>query len=152
MEKITIYLDEERNGVSVCPRCGKSKTIQFEAGTVPRSLTLTCSCGDTFTALLEKRQNYRKKLGSYGKYFDSIDAKEGHDIKIIDVSAEGLRFLNLGVKPLAMNQAIKIAFPVKDATVTYTASVSHIKKDEISCKFLNINEHSKKVLGFFLMP
>ncbi len=152
MEKITIYLDEERNGVSVCSQCGKATAVQFEAGRVPRSLTVTCGCGNTFTALFEKRQHYRKKLGSYGKYFSSIDAKEENDIKVLDVSKEGMRFLNLSGKPLAMNQAIKIVFPIQDGTVTCTASVSNIEKDEISCKFLHIDEHSRKILGFFLMP
>lgn len=150
--QVKIYLDEANIGVAVCPECGRSKAINFEGKSVPRSAKARCSCGNTFKVFLEKRQHYRKDINVYGKYFDSNDAKTGYDVKIIDISKEGIRFLRVDGKSLKRNQTVKIIFPLKHDMVTCIASVLYIREDEVSCKIISIDEHSRKVLGFFLMP
>lgn len=149
---VKIYLDETYNGVAECPQCGKVTEMNLEGKIVPRSAKARCSCGNTFTVLFEKRQHYRKNLNTYGKCFNNKNDKTGDDIKIVDISDEGIRFLKVGGKFLKQGQTVKITFPLKHDTVTCIASILYLKDEEVSCKIMSIDEHSRKILGFFLMP
>ncbi len=150
MEKVKIYLNEERSGFVVCQRCGKSKRIEFINGDNPSSGVAKCPCGNTFAVIFENRKYYRKPISSYGKCFSMGDTAEGASIKLIDISRSGIRFVKLDGKPLQLNEKIRVSLSLGGDIIFCTASVHNIRNEHIGAKFIGLDEHSKKALGFFL--
>ncbi len=152
MEEVKIYLNEARNGFVVCQKCGKSKEINFPDGKTPRSGLVKCACGNTFTVIFENRRYYRKAISSYGKCFAAGDTADGASIKLVDISMSGIRFIKMDGKPLQLNEKIRVSFSLGDQKILCAASVYNIGKERVGAKFMSLDEHSKKVLGFFLLP
>jgi hypothetical protein len=152
MEKVKVYLNEARSGVVVCQRCGKSKQIEFSNGHNFRSGVVKCPCGNTFAVIFENRRHYRKPISSYGKCFAAGDTAEGAAVKLVDISQSGIRFTKMDGKPLELNEKIRVSFSLNNYTIFCFASVCNIRNEYIGAKFIGLDEHSKKVLGFFLLP
>lgn len=152
MEKVKVYLNEARSGFVVCQKCGKSKQIELTNGGNFRSGVAKCACGNTFALTFENRKYYRKPIGSYGKCFAAGDAAEGARVKLVDISRSGMRFIKKDGKPLQLNEKIRVSFSLGDDTILIAASVYNIRDERIGAKFISLDEHSKKVLGFFLLP
>lgn len=152
MEKVKVYLNEARSGYWVCQRCGKSKRIEFTNGVNPRSGVVKCPCGNTFAVTFEYRKYYRKPIGLGGKCFAAGDSAEGVPIKLVDISRSGIRFIKRSGKPLQLNREMRVSFSLGGDTIFCAACVHNIGNDRIGAKFKNLDEHSKKVLGFFLLP
>jgi len=55
-------------------------------------------------------------------------------------------------KPLQVNEKIRISFSLGDNTIYCVASVHNMRNGSIGAKFMSLDEHGKKVLGFFLLP
>jgi hypothetical protein len=152
MEKVKVYLSEARSGFVVCQRCGKSKERNFSDGKIPRSGLVKCACGNSFAVIFENRKYYRRPISSFGKCFAVEDTADGASIKLVDISQSGIRFIKMDGKPLQLNEKIRLSFSLGDEKVLCAASVYNIRNERIGAKFINLNEHSKKVLGFFLLP
>jgi hypothetical protein len=152
MEKMKVYLNETRSGFVVCQRCGKSKQVEFTNGNNPRSAIVKCACGNTFTVIFENRKYYRKPISSYGKCFAAGDTAEGASVKLVDISRSGIRFIKMDGKPLQLKEKIRVSFSLGRDNISCAASVYNIRNERIGAKFISLDEHSKKVLGFFLFP
>jgi hypothetical protein len=152
MGKVKVYLNETRSGFVVCQRCGKSKQIHFTNGDNPRSGVAKCACGNTFGVIFENRKHYRKPISSYGKCFAAGDTAEGATVKLADISQGGIRFAKMDGRPLQPNEKIRVSFALNNYTISCAASVYSIRNKVIGAKFIDLDEHSKKVLGFFLLP
>ncbi len=151
MENVKVYLDEARSGFVVCQRCGKSKRIELNKGDNRRSGVVKCPCGNTFGVILENRKYYRKQVSSYGKCFATRDTALGASVKLVDISQSGIRFIKIDGKPLQLNEKIRLSFSLGDDAIFCAAFVSNLSNAVIGAKFTNLDEHSKKVLGFFLL-
>jgi hypothetical protein len=152
MEKVKVYLNEARSGFVVCQRCGKSKQIEFTNRDNRRSGVAKCACGSTFAVIFENRKHCRKPINSYGKYFATGDSAEGASIKLVDISRRGIRFIKKDGKPLQLNEKIRVSFSFWDDIIFRAASVYNIRNERIGAKFISLDEHSKNVFGFFLLP
>jgi len=152
MEKVKVYLNVARSGFLVCQRCGKSKRIEFTNSENLRSVVAKCPCGNTFAVIFENRKYYRKPVGSYGKCFATGDPAWGASVRLVDVSLSGIRFIKLNGKPLQPKEQIGVSFSLGGDAVFCAASVYRIYNEGIGAKFISLDNHSKKVLGFFLLP
>ena len=152
MEKVKVYLDEARNATIVCENCGKSKEISFSTKEVPRSSLAKCGCGNHFIISFEKRLHYRKPVDVQGICFDFADSDKSEPIRILDVSAHGLQFEVPGPNGFKLEQKLKVLFCLGDRTVNMIVSVRHISGGNIGAKITGIDAHSKRVIGFYLLP
>ncbi len=152
MERVKVYLDETHIAGIVCGSCGKHKEMDFSGKEPPRSAVVKCSCGNAFVVSFEKRQNYRKPVDFWGISFASADPKKGEPVKILDISLGGLKFQRTGKTELQSNQKLKIGFKLKDQTVNMVVRVCHILDDCVGAEIVDIDAHSRKILGFYLMP
>ena len=150
MEKVKVYLNQAQSGFVVCQRCGKSKQIDFTNGDNRRSGVAKCACGNTFAVIFENRKLYGKPISSYGKCFATGDTAEGASIELVDISRRGIRFFKMDGKLLQLNEKIRVSFSFGDEIIFRAASVYNIRNERIGAKFTSLDEHSKKVLGFFL--
>jgi c-di-GMP-binding flagellar brake protein YcgR len=152
MEKVKVYLNEARSGFLVCQRCGKSKRIEFTNSENLRSVVAKCPCGNTFAVIFENRKYYRKPISTYGKCFAAGESADGYSVKLVDISQSGIRFIKKDGKPLQLNEKIRVSFSLGHDTIFCVASVYHIHNEQVGAKFISLDEHSKKLLGFFLLP
>ena len=152
MEKVKVYLNEARSGFVVCQRCGKSKQIKFTNGDNHRSGVAKCACGNTFAVIFENRKHRRKPINSYGKCFATGDTAEGASIKLVDISRKGIRFIKMDGNPLQLNEIIRVSFSLGDDIIFRAASVYNIHNERIDAKFISLDERSKNVFGFILLP
>ena len=136
MEEIKIYLNEARDGFVVCQKCGKSKTINFQDGEIPRSGLVRCACGNTFAVIFENRKYYRKPISSYGTCSGTGDTADCASIKLVDISRSGIRFIKMNGKPLQLNEKIRVSFSLGDYTLFCAASVHNIRKERIGVQFM----------------
>ena len=153
MAEVKVYLDETRSGFVVCRECGRSKRIEFASAGHPRSGTVKCACGNSFSVIFEKRKHYRKKVNTFGKCFAANDTLDGALIQVIDISMTGMGFIKMDGRPLKIDEKIRVSFPLGEGVIDCAAAVHNIGKGgSIGAGFINPNEHNKKVLGFFLLP
>ena len=153
MEEIKVYLDKERSGFVVCKKCGESKQISFADDESPHPMVVQCACGNDFSVVFESRRHYRKKVNTYGKCFAAGDVLDGALVQLMDISQSGVTFKKVDGRPLKLNEKIRVSFQLGDGKLDCAASIHNIRKSGgIGAKFINIDEHSKKVLGFFLLP
>ena len=145
-------MNEARSGIVVCQRCGKTKEINLTDGGSFRSGIAKCACSNTFQVIFENRRHYRKPINLYGKCFAAGDAAGGASAKLVDISRTGIRFIKMDGRPLRVNEKIRVSFSLGEETVFCAASVYNVSKESIGAKFISLDEHSKKVLGFFLLP
>jgi hypothetical protein len=152
MEKVKVYLNEARSGFVVCNRCGKSKRIVLTNDDTLRSAIAKCACSNAFQVVFENRKYYRKPIGSYAKCFAAGDTAGGVSVKLVDISRSGMRFIKMDGKPLRFNEKIRVSFSLGEDAISCVASVYNIRNESIGAKFISLDEHGKKVLGFFLLP
>ncbi|MGC9195999.1 MAG: PilZ domain-containing protein [Syntrophobacteraceae bacterium] len=151
METVKVYLNETRIAAIVCGNCGKNKEFDLSQRVAPRSAVVKCSCGNTFTVSFERRQNYRKQVAIWGLCFTAAGPPNGEPVKIIDISAGGVKFQKNG-RCMQPDQKLRIAFKLQDKTVNMVVSVRSVKNGGVGAKIIDMDAHSRKVLGFFLMP
>ena len=77
---------------------------------------------------------------------------QGATVKLADISQSGIRFAKMDGRPLQLNERIRVSFSLNNYTISCVASVYSIRNEVIGAKFIDLDEHSKKVLGFFLLP
>jgi hypothetical protein len=152
MEEVKVYLDEKHSTHVVCKKCGRSKQIELPSARHPRSAVVKCSCGNTFSLIFETRRHYRKRINSFGKCFAAGDKLDGALVNITDISRSGMRFIKMDGRQLQVNERIRVSFPLGNDTIDCAAVVFNLRGDGIGVKFMNLDEHNKKVLGFFLLP
>ncbi len=151
METLKVYLNKTRIGVIVCGSCGKNKEVDFSQRESPRSAVVKCGCGNTFAVSFERRQNYRKQVAIWGLCFTAAGPPKGEPVKIIDISAEGVKFQKSG-QYMQPDQKLRIAFKLQDKTVNMVVSVRSVEDGGVGAKIIDIDSQSRKTLGFFLMP
>lgn len=152
MERMRVYLNEERSGTVVCQKCGNSKHVQFSNEKIPVTVTAKCSCGCAYLIHFEKRKHYRKTVKILAKYTINGEMSGNSLMQVTDISQGGLGAMKKGGEMLRPNQNIRVSFQLDDKQVNCVASVCHVSKERFGAKFLSMDEHSRRTLGFFLMP
>ncbi len=151
MEQVKVFLNDDRAGNVICQKCGNLKPIRFQNAEIPRTASAKCKCGNVFTITFEKRQFYRKQISVTAKCLFPGNSAETL-VKLIDVSQGGLCFVKPVGKSPEPNDIFKFSFEVGNGVIHGVAQICNVRNDRIGAHFTSMDEHSKKVLGFFLMP
>ena len=152
MERIKVYLDEARIASIVCGRCGKAREISFAQREAPHSSLVKCGCGYSFIVTFEQRQYYRKAVNLRGACYAKPDAIESEPIRITDISIGGLQFEKVSDTTFEPDQQLRVTFRLENQKVSMVVAVRRIYGDRIGTEFISMDEHSKKILGFYLLP
>ncbi len=87
------FINSFNKATFVCPECERSKTInvsKYKETKKAVKVNCMCSCGHSYTVLLERRQHFRKKVSLSG-IFTQNKNKKGF-ITVNDLSRSGLKF------------------------------------------------------------
>ncbi len=129
MKELKVFINEEGRAVFACPKCEKrtAKDISKfkEIDTMVR-IKCKCSCGNLYTAVLERRKFYRKNVDLPGNC-----SMQGNDepipIVIKNLSRSGVKFeceKDYNLKP---EDIIDISFHLNDGHNTMIKKKSIVK-------------------------
>ncbi|QJT10585.1 PilZ domain-containing protein [Oceanidesulfovibrio marinus] len=150
-----VFYSEDGQTVSIqCAECRYSRTVPIESlRDLGRFFTVGCRCGERFTATVEFRRHFRKKVDLDGTYRNP-ETGEDDDIVVEDLSQSGIRFATVAPHSLQPGMVVKVRFtldtpkrPVKQRTV-------EVRKTEglhVSGRFVGAPERDSDI-GFYLMP
>ncbi len=151
-----------------CPYCNASGILK-KGNSFNKNFSLRCpECHEIFELKLNDRKHYRKKV-SIPVYYSLDDIKDPFDLKvkrgeIIDISKSGFFIKTILNKDSLQNyieqdgNILKCLFslPPKNDQIKVQAKIVNIisqtKNNQINIgvKFLALDEHLKKQIGFFL--
>lgn len=152
MEKVKVYLDEARIATIVCGRCGKAREISFAQREAPNATLVKCGCGNTFIVTFEKRQHYRKDIDIRGVCYANPDSIESEPIRIMDISISGVQFKKLSDTTFQPNQQLRVTFLLEGQNVNLVVYVRRISGENVGAEIIGMDNHSRKILGFYLLP
>ena len=152
MKVKTIHVSANNEATIVCDSCGEWKTANVARYVnLDKPVKIRCSCKAVFSVIFEKRRFYRKKVNLYGTC--SMHGIDEEHIFIEDISSGGLGFkINRGT--VDKGDTLSVEFVLDDnarSTISENVIVRHVKDRFIGVEFVDPCEHTKKVLGFYLL-
>jgi len=153
MKEKMIYVNANNTATIVCDSCGKWKTVNVASYVnLNKPVKIRCSCKAVFSVSFEKRKFYRKQVDLYGTY--SMQDKVDVPIFIKDISFGGFGFkINRGT--VENGDTLSVEFVLDDkarSKISEDVIVRNVKDRFIGVEFVSPSEHTKKVLGFYLLP
>ena len=153
-----VYITNENKATFICPQCEKTKTVdvsRYAQMDQTVKVKSKCSCGHKWTAVLEKRKQYRKGANLSGIYKYVVDDREidRGTMKIVDLSAGGVKLkleVNRGFK-VGDNLQIEFKLDDKNETlITKTVVIRNVSDSYYGAAFKDSDTYDP-VLGFYLM-
>ena len=175
---ISIYIQDDNTATFVCPKCGKTKTVDVSEylkvnGSVKvkyRFKCDNCDCGktacsdcniedcrfgNTTSVVLERRRQFRKPVKLHG-ICTVKERNEKISVLIMDISRMGLKFKLLRSGTLKIGEKITVQFRLDDKKGTMINKEAVVKKADglyIGVEFLNIDPYDPydRALGFYML-
>ncbi len=153
-----VYITNENKATFICPLCEKTKTVdvsKYAQMDQTVKVKSKCACGHKWTAVLEKRKQYRKGANLSGIYKYMVDGREMDrgTMKVVDLSAGGVK-LKLEVKrPFIVGDTLQIEFKLDDKKKTViqkTVVIRNVSELFYGAAFKDADTYDP-VLGFYLM-
>ncbi len=156
MEKA--FPDADGKATFVCPSCSASISIDVtEHLKTPAAVRTNCNCkcGNTFKAILERRQNKRVDSNLKGIYIRLVEGKEtGHGLVAIkDISPSGVRMkLNAAIELTPRDKLVVILFQNEQtgkSLIREHGSIKYLNTSHIGAEFSQ-EERTDKSMAFYL--
>lgn len=153
-----VYITDANKATFICPQCEKSLTVdvtKYAQMDQTVKVKSKCSCGNTWTSILEKRKQYRKGVNLEGIYKRFLDGKEADRGKmlVIDVSAGGVKIKLEVARDFKVGNTLDIEFKLDDNKQTLikkTVIVRNGSGNYYGAAFKDADSYDP-VLGFYLM-
>lgn len=148
----TIYLTRSGKVNTTCPECSKGQMINVAdliENKEKLTIEVTCKCGHTYSAVVERRQYKRKEVHFSGKLNPGNQALP---TRIVDISRGGLKLKTNDVLDLKVNDRIAVDFVLDDPHRSRVSKEGIVKtkgEDYVSVEFVSL-EHFDK-LGAYLL-
>jgi hypothetical protein len=152
VETVKVYIANNKNIVVICPKCKSTHALDLTNREVPYSVVTTCSCDNQYSIQFDKRKHYRKNVGSAGLCCLSEESEDGKLIRVIDLSRSGLAFIKERGRNLDVGEDVRLEFTLGDAKLSCMVTVASVLDVRIGARFNKLDEHTQKMIGFFLMP
>lgn len=154
MDMVRVYVIENSDVFIVCPNCSADNSITLSRIEFKNTIVLDCTCGNTFSVFLDRRNFYRKLVNLTGLCFSSDDHIEGVIVRILDISMSGICFVKDSGKELVKGEMVRLQFRLRDHDnlIISLAATINIRRDHIGSQFVRLDDHTRKLLGFFLLP
>ena len=151
-----------------CPACTRNSKVPKEAVGGKHLCKVKCACGHVFTAELEYREKFRKKVDFPGYYEISLhklaELESGASVRwesvsidrkipncrIVDISRGGIGFLSTDGRKITVGDIVRLRFNLDNTAKTEViqeCEVLHIQDDFIGSRMLTDNVS----LGFYLL-
>jgi len=156
-DMIKVPITSRKTAIFICPLCKTqkivdvSKYLKFEKAI---KVNVSCSCGNKYESILEKRKQYRRKTNLSGNYIlikDSKITSRGF-LTVCDISIAGMKLKLSMDRDISVGDILKVVFHLDDAHRSFIEkNVKVISKNQLylGTEFLP-TEDIGKALGFYL--
>lgn len=142
-----------------CPKCHKAKPISVDKyRNRKHNIKIRCSCGYSFSSLLDFRRHYRKETNLEGTYHLLPPGVGKGRLNILNISRSGVGFaIGFSVRSnhsIQIGQKARIVFDLdnkKQSGIDKVVTIRSIGELYIGCEF-DDSHHLDKELGFYLQP
>ena len=153
-----VYINEANTATIVCPRCDKTKTVDVSRYVELQQTVRVkskCSCGHTWTSVLEKRRKYRKSVDFPGVYihFEGGEAVDKGSMIVKDLSLSGLKMKLNVERNFNVDTRLQVEFHLDDSRRTLMRKnvlVKNVSGSYVGVAF-SASEAQDPALGFYLM-
>ena len=153
-----VSITDSKKSTFICPKCKKMKTLDvskftYMSGTA--RINAKCPCGHKWTAMFEKRKQFRKSVNFSGTYEYISNGKviDRGGMKAVDLSAGGAKIeLNVERK-LKVGEYLGLEFHLDDKNGTLIkrrVKISSVNGPHIGTKYSSTDSLDTD-LGFYLM-
>ncbi len=152
------YITSANTAIFVCAACNRQHVVDVAKHLErPRQnkLKVTCTCGHSWTSILEKRRYFRKSVNFPGTYTKRVAGKpvgEGH-MYVQDISRRGLKIKLRDPGKFEIGDWIEVEFRLDNRPRTLIKRVTAVKN--IFGPYLGLafpdHKHEDPDLGFYLM-
>ncbi len=145
------------DGIAVvkCPSCSKVKNMQADQFRGKQhTLKVRCSCGYSWSLLLDFRRHYRKDTDLGGLYALESPAAGGGRLTVMNISRSGIGCNITGLHSIKIGHKIRLQFTLdnkKRTPIDKRAIVRTVHGNYIGCEFIE-DRAFEKDLGFYLQP
>lgn len=152
--KITkVYINQENEGEIICPSCDKTRAVNISNQRVPlRPIKVKCTCGDSFSILLEYRKYHRKRVNIPGRLLDTISHAEVGEIWVTSLSVTGIGFEVTTPHEFGVNDVFEIQFTLDDdydAVISEEIVLKRIDGNYVGAIFSDQNKYNYN-LDFYI--
>jgi hypothetical protein len=152
-----VYITSQQMATFVCPQCSRSKTVNVSKyATVDKMIKVgvKCPCGHAYTAILEKRKQYRKRTNLPGAFIHFINGRPLNKgaLTVEDISATGLKLKINAPQSLSIGDEMEVEFNLDDRNRTQIKKMVIVRNkigSHIGVEF-GPTEALDKALGFYL--
>ncbi len=155
-EEHRVFINDRGEGTFICPSCDKGVIRDLNAFTNTDSavrLKCTCSCGNVYRVLIERRRHFRQHAKLVGMF--SHRAATGQPtkglVKILDISRSGLKFSVNSMPEFEVGSKLTLEFTLDDkdrSQVQEVCTVRRIQSNIVGVEFENLDHYGK--LGQYL--
>jgi len=163
MKTVKAYVSKENTATIICVECGKLKV--FDVSRIADVYTprrVNCPCGAVFEVLFEKRRHFRKGVRLSGTCWKASSGNpHAISIKSLARTSIGFQVLSENLNELEEVQSIKdgdillVEFKLDNDPRTVIRGKVIVRSTSSSCigaEFYNLDAHTQKELGFYVMP
>jgi c-di-GMP-binding flagellar brake protein YcgR len=144
----------------VCPECNASKNTDVtEYKKLEKSVRLKvkCTCGNSYSVMLERRRSYRKETNLPGNYAcrDSSGELEKGAMTVINISRGGVKFKTKVPPKFKVGATFDVTFQLDDkqkSIIRKEVVAANINDRFVGVEFCSVDpsDPSDKALGFYL--
>lgn len=153
MKETKVYIGADGSAAVVCPYCGVVKKVHTEQFKNKSFIKARCGCKAVFGVKFEFRKHFRKQVSLAGTYAILPDRSFTFQVKIRDLSKEGIGFEVMGRSLPRPGDELWVEFTLDDAhrsEISRKVIVRNVRGRQVGCQFSEAELYDKK-LGFYLM-
>jgi hypothetical protein len=151
-----IHCGKKRECAVTCYNCGKPNRIDTTTVKLEQPIQIECKCGNCFFIQLEQREYYRKEVKLTGNYKKLLpENQEKGKLIIEDISYTGIGCRTVKKHNLQTEDVIQLEFTLDDlhnSQLIESGIVKDIRDKYLGIKFQDLSHHSRKIIGFYLLP
>ena len=159
----TVHVTKSNEATFICPNCIKSKTVNVYKYTKRNNRTKvksTCTCGCSWTSLLERRKRYRMTVNipCVCSQPGVRGSSESDAMRVADLSSSGVKIKpypnrTIKISDYFFDNPILLAFHLRDKGETHiqkTVYARHICENYIGAEF-DDSEQEDPIIGSYIL-
>ena len=153
--QIVVTAGEGEAPRAACPECGREYQLDALTPGESHMVTVGCSCGETFLAVLNARQFERHPVAIRGMYTVMSDSGLGGLVTLKDISEGGVGFTLAAPCELKPGWLITLVFELtgkEKRVIVAKATIRSAQGREVGCAFLNPDQVRQDILAYFQSP
>ena len=138
-----VHISDAKTATFVCPRCDNTKTVdvsRYKEGCARTRVRSKCTCGCTWTSILERRKSFRIAVNFPGvcMHRGAKGPVDSIPVNIVDLSSTGLRIeqgnsLGIDASDYRLDDLISVEFHLSDPTRTHIRKTAFVKNISPQC-------------------